>query len=152
MDTKNIHTKTKVNQLWKEPLIPPSSTNDLNDPDKITTLYEELFIPKHLHLDKITFMFKQSLQESEEFLDQVNALKRHFEIAKNKLKTERSKCTREIAVLNKKLAIQKCTENIIEGFVSLTENLCLYSIETYDESTKANYLLACCIMIYFVKN
>ena len=61
MDTKNIHTKTKVNQLWKEPLIPPSSTNDLNDPDKITTLYEELFIPKHLHLDKITFMFKQSL-------------------------------------------------------------------------------------------
>ena len=85
MDTKNIHAKTKVIQLWKEPLTPPLPTNDLNDPDEITTLPEELFIPKYLHLDKIQITVKQSLLESEEFQDQVNTLKHRFEIAKNKI-------------------------------------------------------------------
>ena len=104
-DTKNIHAKTKDIQLWKEPLKPPLPTNDLNDPDKITTLPEEFFIPKYLHLDKIQLTFKQSLLESKEFQDQVNTLKHLFELAKNKFKAERSKCTKEITILNKKLAI-----------------------------------------------
>ena len=98
MDTKIIRAKTKVIQLWKEPLTPPLPTNDLNDPDERTTLPDEIFIPKYLHLDKIQLMFKQSLLESEEFQDQVNTLKHRFEIAKKKCKAEGSKCTRKIAV------------------------------------------------------
>ena len=128
-------------------MTPPSPTNDLNDPDEITTLPEATFIPKYLHLDKIQLTFKQSLLESEEYQDQVNTLKHRFEIAKNKFKAEGSICTREIAVLNKKLAIQERTKNIIKGFVTLTEYLCIFYRNNYPKSTKTNNLLAGCIMI-----
>ena len=52
----------------------------------------------------------------------------------------------------KKIAIQERTKNIIKGFVTLIEYLCIFYRNNYPKSTKRNNLQAGCIMIYFVKD
>ena len=150
-DTKNIYAKNKVIQLWKEPSTPPPPENDdLYDATE-TTIPEEFFIPKYLQLEKIQLSFKQNLLECEDLQDQINNLKHRFELAKKKFKEEGSKCTKEIAILNKILAVRERCENIIKSFVTLTEYLCIFYCNQYPKSTKNNNLLAGCIMIHYIK-